>query len=236
MIDINKEVGHKIRSFRKAKGLTLVDLSELLYKSKATISKYERGEISIDIEVLYEIAKILDVNINQLLVYNEFKETSKLTNKRPAFFQNATRLYSYIYDGRSDELMRNVFDIIPHESDSDNDRVFMYMNIESYENYQSCENRYVGIIKHYDAITSFTMENITSTMAQASINVLSPFLDVPTKWGMFTGLSARPLMPISAKMLFSKNILQDEDKLIEILKISDQDIHSLKNYNMFSVN
>lgn len=235
-MNINKEIGHRIRAFRKAKGLTLVDLSKLLFKSKATISKYERGEIAIDINVLYEIASILEVNINQLLVYNEFKPISNSQNIRPAFFQDATRLYSYIFDGRRDEIMRNVFDIVPSEKADGKDQVFMYMNIENYDNYQRCENKYIGTIKHYDAITSFTMENVTSTMAQASINVLSPFLDVPTKWGMFIGLSARPLMPISAKMLFSKNILRDEDKLIKLLKISEQDIRLLKNYNMFSVN
>lgn len=230
---INKQIGQKIRNFRRKKGLTIVELSHLLYKSKATVSKYERGEISLDIPTLYEIASILDVHINQLLEFNKVQQIGKSTIT-PTFFKGVTRLYSYLYDGRADSLMRNVFDIIPQNEDKPN-KVYMYMNITSYEEYQNCENTYSGEIIHFDATTSFSLKNQNTPMGNAYINILASFVDTKTKWGLFTGLSVRPLMPISTKMLFSKKKIMDEEELIEVLKISDADIQKLKLFNMFSV-
>ena len=45
MADINAEIGKKIRSFRRARGMTLEELSRMICKSKSTLSKYESGEI-----------------------------------------------------------------------------------------------------------------------------------------------------------------------------------------------
>lgn len=56
---IREEIGKKINIYRRAKKMTLEELSQRVCKSKSTLSKYEKGAISIDIETLYnEIAKI----------------------------------------------------------------------------------------------------------------------------------------------------------------------------------
>lgn len=59
MAEISQEIGRRIRAFRKMRKLTLDELALIIYKSKSTISKYEKGEISIDIETLYDIADAL---------------------------------------------------------------------------------------------------------------------------------------------------------------------------------
>ena len=53
MEDIKIEIGKKIRIYRKKQKMTLDELAAVIYKSKATVSKYEKGEISIDISTLY---------------------------------------------------------------------------------------------------------------------------------------------------------------------------------------
>ncbi|MBR6704086.1 MAG: helix-turn-helix transcriptional regulator, partial [Lachnospiraceae bacterium] len=45
MTTLSQAVGARIRLYRQMKKLTLVALSEKIYKSKATLSKYETGEI-----------------------------------------------------------------------------------------------------------------------------------------------------------------------------------------------
>ena len=52
MSELNREIGGLIRNYRKAKNLTQDELSEKICKSKSTISKYEKGEIAVDIETL----------------------------------------------------------------------------------------------------------------------------------------------------------------------------------------
>lgn len=65
MAQVSTLVGQKIRNFRKRKNLTLEEFGQRIYKSKATLSKYESGEIKLDVDTLYQIAGALDVQVNR---------------------------------------------------------------------------------------------------------------------------------------------------------------------------
>lgn len=62
--DLNKYIGNKIRSFRKEKNLTAEDLANKLGISRATITRYETGVRNTNQDVLYRLADILGVSIN----------------------------------------------------------------------------------------------------------------------------------------------------------------------------
>ena len=234
MTQISKEIGNQIRLIRKKNKMTLSDLSLLINKNIATISKYEKGEIVIDVETLYNIAKALDVSPEQLLYYEPTYKPKLKTSGIPNFFSCVSRFYAYTYDGRNSSITPCVFDIVSEEEDGSY-KVFMYMNFKSYDNYQQCENTYSGYIKHFDAMTYMSLINLDTPMEKASIQILASYLDADTKYGLFNGFSSRPMMPISIKMLFSKNILQHNNELIQKLKVSKNDIQMLKLYNMFTV-
>ena len=67
MGEISREIGHRIRNFRKSRHMTLDELAEIVCKNKSTLSKYENGEIVLDIETIYEIARALGIHVEQLL-------------------------------------------------------------------------------------------------------------------------------------------------------------------------
>lgn len=69
MSNICIHVGNQIRYFRKLRGISLKEFSLLLNKSISTISKYENGSISVDIQTLEKIAHILGVTLEQLLPF-----------------------------------------------------------------------------------------------------------------------------------------------------------------------
>lgn len=69
MNEINIYIGGQIRKYRKANGMTLQQLADVIHKSRATVCKYENGEISIDIATLYEISQALQVSFGQLTSY-----------------------------------------------------------------------------------------------------------------------------------------------------------------------
>ena len=236
MSQISIEIGSQIRLYRKKNKMTLSDLSKLISKNIATISKYEKGEIVVDIETLYVIAKALNIQPEQLLYYEPtYKPKPKTSaNGIPRFFCSVSRFYAYAYDGRTNMITPCIFDIISEEPDGSY-KVMMYMNFKSYENYQQCENTYNGYIRHFDAMTYISLVNRDTPMEEASIQILASYLDADTKFGLFNGFSSRPMMPIAIKMLFSKNILEHNSELIEKLKVSKNDIQMLKLYNMFSV-
>ena len=50
MSRINEHIGGRIRMYRKARELTLQQLADLIHKSRASVSKYENGEITLDVD------------------------------------------------------------------------------------------------------------------------------------------------------------------------------------------
>ena len=117
MNEINVYIGGQIRKYRKANSMTLQQLADVIHKSRATVCKYENGEISIDIATLYEISQALQVSFGQLTSYQPTLPPSPPptvgTLQRSPFFQ-AKRLYFYFYDGRYHRLKDGVIDIHEH--------------------------------------------------------------------------------------------------------------------------
>lgn len=59
--NITREVGSRIRYARKSRGMSMDELAQAIYKTRSAISKYENGQISVDIATLYDIANALKV-------------------------------------------------------------------------------------------------------------------------------------------------------------------------------
>lgn len=233
---IDEQLGVKIKHFRRKNKLTLAELGDRINKSESTISKYEKGVISLDVYTLYEIATALNVDIQQLLIIQSKPSQDNLLSKDiPAFFNDIDRMYTYVFDGRTNELMRSVIDIYPANEEDELQSVYMYMNFTDFEAYQDCETTFKGHIYHYDAVTNIHLNNMDTQMEYASINVLASYQDAPTKWAKFNGLSSRPIMPVSSKMLLSKDIIKEDKALYERLKISKNDLRRMQQYNSFSV-
>ncbi|MBE5034711.1 helix-turn-helix domain-containing protein [Gallibacter intestinalis] len=234
MPDINTEIGKLIRGARKKRGMTLNELAEVICKSQSTVSKYEKGEITVDIATLYDIADALRVHVEQLLYVRPERTELRAPGNNPAFFTDTSQFYSYLFDGRSNSLMRCVFDVLS-KADERKYKIMMYMNFKDFDNYKNCENTYWGYIEHYDAVTNIALTNQDMPMEKASAQILASYLDSDKKWGLFNGFSSRPMMPIAAKMLFSKKKLKEDEELIRSLKISKDDIRLMKLYNMMAV-
>ena len=64
---IRNVIGQRIRYYRKQKHYSLAEFALLINKSKSSLSKYERGEVSIDVETLIVIARNLEISVSQLL-------------------------------------------------------------------------------------------------------------------------------------------------------------------------
>ena len=74
---MNLYVGAQIRRYRKNRQMTLQQLADRIHKSRASVSKYETGEVSLDIVTLTEIARVLEVQPGQLVDF--FKQFANLS-------------------------------------------------------------------------------------------------------------------------------------------------------------
>ena len=72
-------------------------------------------------------------------------------------------------------------------------------------------------------------------MEKAYCQILATYTNTDVKWGLFTGLSNSPMMPVAIKMLFSKKRLNQDDELLQKLKVNREDIRLMKQYNMMTV-
>ena len=63
-------IGQILRKYRKIKHLSLQDVGDKIYKSKATISKYEKGKIIPDFITALELCNVLDIDLSKILPAN----------------------------------------------------------------------------------------------------------------------------------------------------------------------
>lgn len=236
-MDIAKEIGCKIKFYRKHKKLTIEQLAAIICKSKSCLSKYENGTIAMDVLTLYDIAKALEVQIDQLLYFPHVEPSTVLAPviPIPAFFKNLTKFYLYYYDGRIRHIVHSVADISPTVSpDSQDYPVRLYMNIKDYEHYQVCETTYVGRIHHDNALSGIILQNM-ATPETYQISIPHPYMNGPIIWGLAYGISSRPLMPTSTKVLLAKSIQEETEEFKNSLLLSKEDIRLMKLYNMLIV-
>lgn len=69
--EINKAIGHKIKTFRVAFDMTKFSLAERIGITYQQLSNYENAKSSITVERLYKIAIIFNTEIQNLLPTNE---------------------------------------------------------------------------------------------------------------------------------------------------------------------
>ena len=63
-INISRQIGQKIKFMRNMRNISSVDMANILGISRQQLQNYERGYADIKIDRLFEIAKILDIDVN----------------------------------------------------------------------------------------------------------------------------------------------------------------------------
>lgn len=233
-MELTKEIGTKIRSIRKSRNMSMEDLARIICKTKSAISKYENGQISVDIVTLYDIAEALQVDIRELLIPGTMEKEAQPSAAIPAFFRNVSRLFMYYFNGRTNRPVCSIIDIIS-SGETAPAEVRLYMNVKDPEHCYPCEDTYYGVLTHYDVMSTMMLQNQSMLMDHYQIGIPTPYVDEERKWVLTYGISSRPLMPTSTKHLLCKHPLPINEELIRELKISKEDIRLLKLYNMLVV-
>ena len=233
-VDISHEIGERIRYYRKKKQLTIDQLAAAICKSKSCVSKYETGQIAVDLPTLYDIAAALGVRVTQLLYLPPDRAPGAPSAAVPAFFAGLDRFYAYYYDGRCNSILRSVGDIL-EETEPGSFHVHMYMNVDDYDHYHLCENVYDGRLTHFDTLSMLVLQNQHMEMDHYQVGIPSPFMNAPVKWGLAFGISSRPLMPTATKVLFARAPQKETPEFEKSLRLSKEDIRLMKLYNMLTI-
>ena len=156
MTQVSEALGRKIREIRKNRRCTLEELGQAVHKSKATLSKYETGDIVIDVETLYEIARALRVSVFSLmnLPVEECCAEPPAPDMRGRDVFASPLLYLYYYGGEERAVHRSVI-----ERDADGCGAKLYHEVSSFDDYCLCSKVYKGQVQEYSFYTRLPFEN-----------------------------------------------------------------------------
>lgn len=220
---LNQHIGHKIRHFRRQKDYTITKLGELICKSKSTISKYEAGEISIDIETLYDIASALDISILNLLPLDEtlHQEQSKTTD--------AEKFYLYTYNGLVRDSLRH------HLLFVGKTHAQFYADVYDYQNYAQCNFYYYGEVQQTESSIRIFMENPINAFDRCILSFHAPLSQQKIYTGIMSSFSTAQYPSYSIKCLLSKEEIKDAAWLESQLRLSKDELKRIRKKNIFSV-
>lgn len=230
---ICKEVGARIRYFRKMRGYTLNDFAVLLNRSRAVLSKYERGEISVDLATLSQISNALNVPL-YMLVDNAFQDDKSFvlpqTNVTEQEERQMQKAYIYTYFSHTKQPILRVHVLHYHQR-----RAVLYIFPTEREDAAAFEYYYSGQVVKGPSFTRFLFSN-------PLVDDDLFFLEFPTRFrlsspmmGFFCSLSIGPFFPVAGAALFSDGAINDKDWLISRLKYAKEDMKANKQLNCFFI-
>ena len=234
-INICKEVGAKIRYFRKLQGHTLDSFATILHRSKSVLSQYERGEISIDLLTLQQISKALGISIGAL-IDSCWNVSTPLITSVPTdqiATENMRQEYIYTYFSHAKVPILRVHQLCYNESKT---HAIIYTYSSEKLDGASFEYFYTGKIV---CGPSFTRLLLSNPLIEDDLL----FLEFPVRFrgsgavlGFLSTYSVGSCFPLAATALLSSTIISDREWLISCLSYNRDDMKLNRQCNCFFVN
>ena len=238
MEQINQYVGTRIRNYRKMKKLTLQQLADAIHKSRATVSKYETGEIGLDVATLYELSEVLEVDASQLMDYHPAQKQELVTTGAPMgespFFQ-ADRLWFYFYDGRYDRLKEAVIDIHRNVRTEDGCYEAALAIRTTTAAGRSSEVYYTGTVLYSDMLIRFSFVNQYNKLEQDLLYIFNPLELRDFTDGLLCGISSADLMPCAFKCVVTLAPSEDYTDMKKHLMLTPRELRRWQKLNMLIV-
>lgn len=159
-INIKNEVGNRLLELRKEKGLKQDEVAQAVGITRASLSYYEKGERSVDIEVLYKLSNYYNVSIDYL-----FGLSDKTPPKRD--FETNTEMSSI---GFSTEAMENFW----------GDRRFVEL-LNEFISHKDFHKFRELIYSRYTSYEYFSKAHKTFLLSQLLYSIIG---DIMEKWYM----------------------------------------------------
>ncbi len=235
--NIRKMTGNKIRNYRRQKNMSVEDLANKIYKSKSSVSKYELGSVTIDIDTLSDIAKALDVPVYKLVFFPETIQSSKKLPNNQSMdhtYENKD-IYIYYYDGRKKQVIKSYLKAI-YDSVDEKFHAYYYLGLKSYQDFNDCDYVYEGTMLPYDLITYYNLVNQVNMVDRLTICALKPLHQNTQTYGILIALLANPIAPYVTKVIISTEIIRDEDLVKKEMMITKEEFNRFRHMNLFFLN
>lgn len=228
MGEISRKIGEQIRFYRKLNGMKIEELAEKMFKSSATISKYERGSIVMDVETLYQAAEVFRVSPSVLMA-----EPKRAVKENAAgakgIFQEADRLYLYWAHGtKTGDLNRGIF-----EWNLDTWEVSFFACIDDAMNKNTALAVYEGKVVHTDIFSRILAVNPINPVDYIVIHVRDNLSDEKAASALMMGIINRTFEPCVLPALVCKEPQEEDEKLLKRICVGKETQAYLKKRNCF---
>jgi transcriptional regulator with XRE-family HTH domain len=220
-------IGQKLRAKRHMKHITLTEMAQKINKSVATISKYEKGELSIGVDVLVDMCTILNIDIASLLPVTCSEENLNTTSRSQKFFSD--RLYIYWFNGEKHKIQRAVL-----ECQSLSSSPTLYFDIADINNYYEANYVYKGSIVFDDASTFFSFTYTEPPFDKLTFRLPTMKHNHSVRIGLLSTIS-HFYQSIAMKIVASETPLPENEELMLMLRISSEEMKDIKRTNYFIV-
>ena len=230
-----EHIGNRIKFYRTRQNMSQDQLAAKIFKSKSTLSKYESGQISMDVDTLYRLACALEVEMSQLVDYSIPTVERELPLSRNPF-NTAEKIYMYYYDGRSNKITRTMLQFNHAYRNGNATPCLCYMDVPNFEEYSNCRYFYTGSVLQHEMVSYIILNNQFNHTDRISISVLNPFQPTQPIRGIMMALSFNPITPFAVKCLLSPMELPEVVLKKEDLVMSKDDMKEFKRLNMLLLN
>ena len=226
MYNLKSNQFYKLLSkYRKSRGLTLENLGNLIGKTKATISKYENGEIIPDIITILEICNCLNINLSKLFTVEN--------NNHSCLFNNpfhTDKLYLYYY---TESILITSIMELKHVNNTI--LISLYNGVKNITQYANeTAYYYEGIMECDKTIGYMNLYNSTSQKTQLEkiqISFSIPWSkNVEITSFFLLGITPNSI-PIVKKGILSVNPIDDIETYNSELLIQKEDLENIKKNN-----
>lgn len=226
MEPVLEHVGSRIRLYRKASAMTTEELAQKVHKSKGTVSKYESGQIAVDVVTLFEIAHALNVSPVQIFDYLPPKSVEHRVHQTNILNQT-DKLFMYHVHKKS--LYASIITLTA--ADDSTQTATLFYKVEDVKVKERCNCIYHGQMYNHVTAINFVFDNYHNPIEKVLLNCVFPVQKANMFVGMLSGLGASTLMPVSYKIVLSQKPQVDCDGLRKILTIKSDTFKEMKRRN-----
>ena len=220
----SKDFGERLKTYRLKKGLSQENIATIINKTKATVSRYESGEVLPDVKDISKICEALEIYEADLYENNVVRTMQDDKSKNP-FDTNKLYVYFNAYNFKTKKFAPDKY----------------ILELEQKQNI--CKAKFVdyhdgriyteGYLIGNEEIVFAVMENYKPTSARVDVSVLEINICNGTEGlmlGGYFGTNAK-CEPSLRKCYFSKKDIEFTKEMIEDLKLNENEKEILNNQN-----
>ena len=222
-----EEFGNRIKEIRKSKGLSTENLAMMINKSQSIVSRYESGAVLPDAETITILCDALEITENDL-----FNSNDKISNKDMSmnpFGVKTLYLYYRAYNKSKDKFFRGKFKLAIREKDN-------ICKVDMMD-YKTDKIYLSGHILADSNIAIFLLENYKPVSPRLEVTeIILNISDCMDRlmFGTLTSTNGN-YVPSIRKCMISKEDVEYDDRIEELLQISDKDKDVLLKENILYI-